>query len=234
MLAERGRARQNARAGRCDQTLGDRLAADLAVLGDLPATPFEPCEKRVARVSSISLVRYRMNDYSTPTAFAFQNVLVKGFVDRVSIFCGGEEIARHPRIYGHGQFVFDPRHYLALLEQKPGALDQAAPLQNWTMPEPLQHLRRLLEARMGNRGKREFIQVLRLIEVFPEAIVAGAATDAIRLGAVSFDAVKQLATAKIERRPAYLDLSVYPYFPAPTVKTTCATDYAALVSGGAT
>ncbi|MCW2286803.1 hypothetical protein M2323_004608 [Rhodoblastus acidophilus] len=85
---------------------------------------------------------------------------------------------------------------------------------------------------MGNRGKREFIQALRLIEVFPEAIVAAAATDAIRLGAVSFDAVKQLAVAKVERRPARLDLSVHPYLPAPTVKTTSAADYAALVSGG--
>ena len=52
---------------------------------------------------------------------------------------------------------------LALLEQKPGALDQAAPLQTWTLPEPLQHLPRLLEARMGNRGKREFIRVLRSV-----------------------------------------------------------------------
>jgi hypothetical protein len=72
------------------------------------------------------------------------------------------------------------------------ALDQAAPLQNWILPESLQHLRRLLEARMGNRGKREFIQVLRLMEVFSEVIVATAALDAIRLGAISFDAVKYL------------------------------------------
>jgi hypothetical protein len=100
-----------------------------------------------------------------------------------------------PASQDRGQFVFDPKHYLALLEQKPGALDQAAPLQSWTLPEPLQHLRRLLEARMGNRGKREFIQVLRLMEVFPEPIVVAAATDAIRLGAISFDAVKQLVIA---------------------------------------
>ena len=99
-----------------------------------------------------------------------------------------------------GEFVFDPRHYLALIEQKPGALDQAAPLQGWTLAGGFQHLRRLLEARMGNRGKREFIQVLRLMEVFPKAIVAAAATDAIQLGAISFDAVKQLVLA-IERRP---------------------------------
>jgi hypothetical protein len=51
---------------------------------------------------------------------------------------------------------------LALIEQKPGALDQARPLQGWPLPEQFEHLRRLLEARMGNRGKREFIQVLRL------------------------------------------------------------------------
>ena len=133
----------------------------------LPEAPFEPCDKRPGKVSSTALVRYRMNDYSVPAAYGFRDVLVKGFVDEVAIICGAREIALHPRVYGRGQFVFDPKHYLALLEQKPGALDQAAPLQNWTLPEPLQHLRQLLEARMGNRGKREFIQALRLMEVFP-------------------------------------------------------------------
>jgi len=40
--------------------------------------PLEPCEKRAARVSSTALVRYRGNDYSTPTAYGFQDVIVKG------------------------------------------------------------------------------------------------------------------------------------------------------------
>jgi len=230
-LAERCRARQNECAGRHEQTIGERLVADQAVLRPLPEAPFEPCDKRPAKVSSTALVRYRMNDYSVPTAYGFRDVLVKGYVDQVVIICGADEIARHPRIYDRGQFVFDPKHYLALLEQKPGALDQAAPLQSWTLPEPLQRLRRLLEARMGNRGKREFIQVLRLMEVFPEAIVVAATTNAIHLGAISFDAVKQLVIAKIERRPVNLDLGDYPYLPATTVKTTAAADYAVLVSG---
>jgi len=52
--------------------------------------------------------------------------------------------------------VFDPEHYLALLEQKRGAPDQAAPLQSWTLPEGFQRIRRLLEGRMDNRGKTEF------------------------------------------------------------------------------
>ena len=232
-LEERCRARQAECAGRHEQTIGERLAADRGAFRSLPTEPFEPCDKRSAKVSSTALVRYRMNDYSVPAAYGFRDVLVKGFVDEVVIICGADEIARHPRIYDRGQFVFDPKHYLALLEQKPGALDQAAPLQSWTLPEPLPHLRRLLEARMGNRGKREFIQVLRLTEVFPETIVAVAALDAIRLGAVSFDAIKHLVIAKIERRPANLDLGDYPYLPAANVKTTSAADYMVLVSGRA-
>jgi transposase len=232
-LEEHCRARQTERAGKNPLTIGARLAADQAMLRALPGLSFEPCDKRPAKVSSTSLVRYRMNDYSVPTAYGFSDVLVKGFVDKVVIICGANVIAQHPRVYGHGEFVFDPKHYLALLEQKPGALDQAAPLQNWTLPEPLQHLRRLLEARMGNRGKREFIQVLRLIEAFPETLVGAAATDAIRLGAISFDAVKQLILAKLECRAANLDLADYPYLPAASVKTTAAADYMVLVSGWA-
>jgi Integrase core domain len=229
-LEERCRARQAECAGRHEQTIGERLAADRGAFRRLPAEPFEACDKRSAKVSSTALVRYRMNDYSVPAAYGFRDVLVKGFVDEVVISCGADEIARHPRIYDRGHFVFDPRHYLALLEQKPGALDQAAPLQSWTLPEPLQHLRRLLEARMGNRGKREFIQVLRLMEAFPETIVTVASLDAIRLGAVSFDAVKQLVIAKIERRPVNLNLADYPYLPAANVKTTSAADYMVLIS----
>ena len=43
--------------------------------------------------------------------------------------------------------IFDPLHYLALLERKTNALDQAAPLAGWELPEQFTCLRRLLEAR---------------------------------------------------------------------------------------
>ena len=229
-LFERCLARQNERAGRHEQTIGERLVADRAAFRELPAEPFEACHKVATKVSSQALVRYRTNDYSVPTKYGYRDVLVKGFVEEVVIFCDGAEIARHPRSYERDDFIFEPRHYLALLEQKPGALDQAAPLQGWALPATLADLRRLMEARMNKRGKREFIQVLRLTEVFSEAIVVGAALEAIRLGAISFDAVKQLVIAKVENRPARLDLSAYPYLPAPNVATTSPADYLALVS----
>ena len=145
--------------------------------------------------------------------------------------CGRTEIARHPRCYGEGVFVSDPLHYLALIETKPNALDQAAALQGWELPEAFQHLRHLLEARMGNRGKREFIQVLRLMEGMPQDIVAFAVTEAIRLGAIGFDAVKLIALARIERLPARLDPAAYPHLPKMAAKTTAAADYAVLLPG---
>jgi transposase len=229
-LVDRCRARQAETVGRHGQSIAERLVADLAAMRDLPAVPLEACDKRSARVSSTALVRYKGNDYSVPTRYGFQSVLVKVFVDEVVILSGEEEIARHERCYEYGTFVFDPVHYLALLERKPGALDQAAPLQGWQLPEQFGHLRRLLEERTANRGKREFIQVLRLLEVFPLQLVAAAVLEAIRLRAISFDAVKELVLGRVEKRRPRLDLTAYPHLPRPAVRTTAARDYAVLMT----
>ena len=107
----------------------------------------------LTRVSSLSLVRYRTNDYSVPVAYGHREVLVRGYVDEVVVSCGTDVIARHRRSYDRDDFVFDPIHYLPLLERKTGALDQAAPLAGWDLPEEFGTLRRLLESRMGRRGK---------------------------------------------------------------------------------
>ena len=146
------------------------------------------------------------------------------------ISCGAEVIARHHRSYQRDDFVFDPIHYLPLLERKTGALDQAAPLQGWDLPEEFDTLRRLLEARMGHRGKREYVQVLRLLETFSQEEVHAAIRDAIRLGAVSFDAVKRLVLYRLEGRPPRLDLELYPYLPEVRVGATSTKDYMSLLS----
>ena len=146
-LEERCLERMDARLRGHDETIGQRLERDLEALLPLPAVPYEACDKQASRVSSLSLVRYKTNDYSAPVAYGHRDVLVKGYVNEVVISCGAEVIARHPRSYERDDFVFDPIHYLPLLEQKTAALDQAAPLQGWQLPE-------------------EFVQVLRLQEHF--------------------------------------------------------------------
>jgi transposase len=213
------------------ETIGERLERDLAALRRPLPPPYDACEKIGTRVSSLSLVRYRRNDYSVPTSFGHREVIVRGYVHEVVIACGTEIIARHPRSYEREDFVFDPLHYLALIEHKINALDQAAPLADWKLPEVFAPLRRLLEARMGKKGKREFVQVLRLMETFRVEDVTAAAGDAIVRGAIGFDAIKHLVLCRIERRPPRLDMAVYPYLPKATVAITSARDYMGLLAG---
>ncbi len=106
------------------ETIGERLDRDLEAMALLPPAPFEACDQAAGRVNSQALVRYRANDYSVPVGYGYRDVWIRGHVERVVIGCGGEVIARHARCYGREDLVFDPIHYLSLLEQKIGALDK--------------------------------------------------------------------------------------------------------------
>jgi hypothetical protein len=216
-----------------ERSIGERLVEDLSAMAALPTSVYEACDKQAREVSSLALVRYRDVDYSVPTAYAYRSVLVRGYVHEVVISYRDEIIARHRRSYQREDRVFDPLHYLSLLERKPRALDQAAPLQQWNLPDVFPTLRRLLEARLGTPGKREYIQVLRLLESFKLTLVEQAIADALRLGAISYDAVKHLCLCRLEQRPPKLDLALYPYLPRTHVQTTSAKAYLRLIQGGA-
>jgi len=212
-----------------NQTIGDRLISDLEALMGLPVAQYEACDHVSTRATSISMVRYRSNDYSVPVAYAHHDVHVRGFVHEVIIGCGNEIIARHKRSYTSADMIFDPLHFLPLLEQKVGALDQAAPLQGWDLPDVFATLHRLLEARMGKPGKREYVQVLRLLETFEMSVVQGAIQQAIDMGAIGYDAVKHLVLCRVEKRPPRLDLDFYPYLPKANVGTTRPSSYMSLM-----
>jgi hypothetical protein len=228
LLEQCGERRERRVRGQ-EGTIGERFERDRTALLPLPEAAYEACEKRTARVSSLSLVRYRGNDYSVPTEYGHREVLVKGYVQEVVIACGSEILVRHARSYAREELVFDPRHYLALLEQKTGALDQAAPLVGWELPPCFAELRRLLEARLNKGGRREYVQVLRLLETFRLEEVAQAIGQALHLGTISFDAVKHLLLCRIEQRPPRLDLENYPHLPPARVRTTQASEYMALL-----
>ena len=108
-------------------------------------------------------------------------------------------------------------------------LDQADPRVGWQLPQCFTTLRRLLESRLGKPGSREYIQVLRLLETFVLEQVTGAVEDALRLGTISFDAVKHLLLCRIERRPPRLDMENWYYLPLARVRTTQAADYMVLL-----
>ncbi len=84
---------------------------------------------------------------------------------------------------------------------------------------------------MDQRGKREFVQVLRLMENFRKQEVHSAVRDALRLGAISPDSASgHLVLCRIEGRPPRLDLELYPYLPRATVAKTSSRDYMTLLA----
>ena len=104
------------------ETIGQRMERDLDALLPLPSVPYDACDKQPGRASSLSSVRYKTNDYPVPVVYGHRDVLVRDYVDEVVMSCGSDVIAKHPRSYERDDFVYNPVHYLPLLERKPGAL----------------------------------------------------------------------------------------------------------------
>lgn len=173
------------------------LLADQEAFLPLPAGAFDACRKQPTRANSLSLVRFDTNDYSVPVRYAHQPVLVKGYVEKVVICQDRQIIAEHRRSWGSEQTIFDPRHYLPLLERKPGALDWSRPLEQLRLPECFLVLRRRLEGRPGANGSaaltlngtREYIGVLRLLEQHPLDRVKSAVERALSLSAPTRDVI---------------------------------------------
>jgi hypothetical protein len=141
--------------------------------------------------SSLSLVRFDGSDYSVPVRYAHHTVVAKGYTDRVEICRKEQRIAVHRRVWKKQDVSFDPVHYLALLERKPGALDHARPLENWDLPECFEVLRRRLQVEYGGKGTREYIGVLRLLEKHSMKELTRAVEEGLRINALIRDAIAQ-------------------------------------------
>jgi len=183
-------------------TKGELLKQDQAAFYELPSGRFDACRRTSTTVNSLSLVRFDCNDYSVPVRYAHRPVVAKGYVDRVFICKDDAVIARHARLWGKEDVSFEPVHYLALLERKPGAFDYARPLSGWNLPECFDTLRRALEEQARSRGVKEFIGVLRLLEKHPLDKVSRAVEKALRVRAYTRDAVAQFLYPAEQWQPA--------------------------------
>jgi transposase len=215
------------------QTKAELLAEDRAAMLALPENEFEPRRVEQRRANSLSLVRFDRNDYSVPTAYAHHELTVAGGIEEIEISSGPELVARHAREWAAEQTSYDPRHYLALLERKPGALDFARPLERWDLPVAFRLLRRRLEADLGSAGTREFIKVLRLMEHASLAELTSAVDAALAIGATSADAVALILYHRSEQPVGLFSLDGHPHLKSVTVDPPDLTGYTALAAIGA-
>ena len=192
-------------------TKEELLKEDQAVMRELPPTPFEAARQVSTRATSLSLVRFDRNDYSVPVCWAHHAVVAKGFCWEVTLHAQGREVARHPRCWDKEQVCFEPVHYLALLETKPGALDYALPLAQWDLPVCFGVLRRRLENDRQGEGVREYIRVLRLLEKHPMGTLRQAVEQALEHGAITRDAVAQFLYPREQERLQTFNLAGHPH-----------------------
>jgi hypothetical protein len=81
---------------------------------------------------------------------------------RVWIVADETVVAEHPRCFGRDQTLFDPWHYLPVLDRKPGALRNGTPFREWDLPQSIQQVRdRILKQPKGDRAFVDLLLVAR-------------------------------------------------------------------------
>jgi transposase len=208
----------------------DRLGDERAALLALPSEAFVAARVEQRHVDSLSLVRFDTNDYSVPTAYAHHRITVVGTVDTVRVLVGDRVVASHRRRWDREQVTYDPVHYLALLERKPGALDFAAPLAGWELPVCFGILRRRLEAEFGGAGTRQYIKVLRLLERVGLRELTRAVEQALGLGTADADVVRLILEHRRERPVGLFCLDGRPHLKLVHVPTPDLRGYASLTA----
>ena len=166
-----------------ERTVEQVFAEEQPQLLALPVAPFDGYQENTVRVSPQLLISFDRNRYSVAAVAAGATVAVRAYADQVVMVHNGTEVGRHRRHLGRDHVIYDPWHYLPVLEQKPGALRNGAPFKDWDLPDALQEVRTLLEGRTN--GDRQFVEILCVVRRYGAAAVAAACTQALTDNTVS-------------------------------------------------
>jgi transposase len=122
-------------------SIADVWEAEKAALMQLP-TAFDGFVELSKRVSPTCLITFDRNRYSVPASFANRPVSLHIYPDRLVIVAEGHVICTHERVIDRshqpGRVIYDWRHYLAVVQRKPGALRNGAPFVE--MPDAFRQL----------------------------------------------------------------------------------------------
>ncbi len=165
-------------------TIAEAHEHEQAHLMPMP-TPFDGYVEQAVRVSNTCLVRVQRNRYSVPCELAHRTVSARLYPERVVMVEAMEVVAEHARAPDRDHIVYDWRHYIPLIERKPGALRNGAPFAD--MPEPLRKLQRVLLRRPG--GDQVVAKVLTAVPRFGLEAVLVAVELMLEAGAVSAEHV---------------------------------------------
>lgn len=189
-----------------DQTIAEVYADEQPALMAVPP-PFDGFIEHAKRVSPTCLIVFERNRYSVPAALANQVISLRVYADRLVMVARAEVIAEHERIFSRdhtspGKTSYDWRHYLAVVQRKPGALRNGAPFT--TMPKSFRTLQSVLLKQLG--GDREMVDILALVLQHDEYLVEQAVREAIEAGVpTKTHILNRLSHLLDEPRPARLE-----------------------------
>jgi hypothetical protein len=167
-------------------TVADAWAQEAQHLMSLSRT-FDGFVEYAKRVSPTCLVHLDRNRYSVPASFANRPVSVRVYPERIVVVAEGQIICEHRRVFARSHqrksttTVFDWRHYLAVVQRKPGALRNGAPFAE--LPPAFRTLQQRMLKTPG--GDREMVEILALVLQHDEQAVLTAVELALEAGAPS-------------------------------------------------
>jgi transposase len=189
-----------------DKTVDQVFSEEKSKLLPLPASPFDGYQESVARVSPQLLISFDRNRYSVSAMTVGKVVQVRSYANRIIVVMNGITVGTHKRHLGRDKVIYDPWHYLAVLERKPGALRNGAPFRQWDLPEAMSEVRKLLEERTD--GDRQFVGILTVVGRYGLEPVASACTQALADKTVSSDVILAILSKRHdEPKPEPVQLS---------------------------
>jgi hypothetical protein len=167
------------------RTVAEVHADEEAALMAMPP-PFDGFIEVTKRVSPTCLVVFERNRYSVPATFANRVVSLRAYADRLVLVAEAQVVAEHQRVFSRdhnskGVTIYDWRHYLAVVQRKPGALRNGAPFTE--LPASFKRLQSVLMPRDG--GDREMADILALVLHHDEQLVEQAVSEAIASNVIS-------------------------------------------------
>ena len=137
-----------------DRTIWGMFEAERASLIRY-AGPLDGFHATPATVSKTCLVRFDNNKYSVSASAVGRPVEIRAYADRIELRQDGCVVGAHRRVFGRGQAVYDPWHYVPLPARKPGAVRNSAPFKDWVLPGALGRTRRKLDKTPGGDRQLE-------------------------------------------------------------------------------
>ena len=160
---------------------------------------FDGFHATLASVSKTCLVRFDTNKYSVPSRAVGRPVEIQAYADRLTIRQDGAVIAEHRRLFGRGQTIYDPWHYVPILARKPGALRNGAPFKDWVLPQALERVR--CKLRGSDDGDRQMVAILSAVLEDGLAAMEAACAEALSEGVCSASVILNILARKKDPAP---------------------------------